>query len=245
MEILRFSIGAGETKVFVKAGRYFEVVASTNPVDVGFYDASGTQTEDARAVSAGFYAKLNYGQFEIRSDTAQSVELLVARAEAGSKQLPGVVQVVDGARERTRAGIAFGFYLNGGSAAGQYSKPTLKNKSTDTRLVLERLWVASDQAGQITLWHSDNNIPATLGNPPTSKLTGAFSAKAETRSGTTASLSTAPGLIGGVVVAANQSFVFDFREPIILDPGACFAVCSLVLGAITYLGGEFYEIPAA
>lgn len=107
MENLRFSIGAGETKVFVKAGRYFEILDAAGAVTLAFYDESGNQHNDARNVLSGTYLSERYSSFDITSSITQEVEIFVSDGNAGTKRQPGVVSVVDGERQKVAAGVCF------------------------------------------------------------------------------------------------------------------------------------------
>lgn len=109
MEVIRFAIAAGETKSFVKAGRYLEVIEATAALSIGFYDANGSQTDDATNVEAGIYAEGPYSQLEVFSATAQTIALLIAGERAGSRRQPGNVRVIDeigAACQVSSAGVA-------------------------------------------------------------------------------------------------------------------------------------------
>jgi len=95
MQNLRFSIAAGETKVFVIAGRYLEIIEATGPVTLGLYDENGSQTDDAKDVLSGTYMEGAFSQFEIFSASAQTVELFLTATRGGTRRQPGNVRVID------------------------------------------------------------------------------------------------------------------------------------------------------
>jgi hypothetical protein len=243
VEILRFNIAAGETKIFVKAGRYFEVVTAASPVDVGFYDGSGTQTEDARQVTSGFYARLDYSQLEIRSDTAQAIELLVSRAEAGSKQLPGVVRVVDQSFAKTLAGSQFYIGTSYPAQAGEQAVISLRltaaGIAAGKRLGVRRITIGSTTAGDVVLGSGSapgtaTNIGTTRGNKllqatPTAALVSAHFA---TSTGDDLSAAEMPGWsrLGSLLaVQANSSYTLEFAEPLVITGTVTLAVIGRVL----------------
>ena len=95
MQNLRFSIAAGETKVFVIAGRYLEIIEATGPVTLGLYDENSSQTDDAKDVLSGTFMEGVFSQFEVYSATAQTVELFLTATRGGTRRQPGNVRVID------------------------------------------------------------------------------------------------------------------------------------------------------
>ena len=95
MEILKFTIAAGETKRFEKAGRYIEVLEADNPLSLFFFDVSGSQADDAQGIVSGLYIEAPYKAFTVASVSAQSITLLIADGRGGSRRQPGNVAIID------------------------------------------------------------------------------------------------------------------------------------------------------
>lgn len=94
-ELLTFAIAAGETKSFVKAGRYLEVIDAGAALSIGLYDANGSQTDDFNGALSGLYLESPFSQFEVTSATAQTITLLLMDSRGGSRRQPGVVSVTN------------------------------------------------------------------------------------------------------------------------------------------------------
>lgn len=95
MEILKFSIAAGETKRFERAGRYIEVIEADSALSLFFFDENGGQADDAQGIVSGLYIEEPYKAFTVYSATAQSVTLLMSDGRGGSRRQPGNVSIID------------------------------------------------------------------------------------------------------------------------------------------------------
>jgi hypothetical protein len=83
VEILSIAIGAGESKHFHKAGRYFEVMAATSSFEIEWYDAQGTRSRGGVGMVAGVFTAHEFRGFEVSSTTAQTIQLLISDEPAG------------------------------------------------------------------------------------------------------------------------------------------------------------------
>lgn len=95
MQLLKFTIAAGETKRFEIAGRYVEIIESDAPVSLLFFDGGGGQTDDAIGAVSGLYIEGAFKAFTVSSATAQSVNLLITEGRGGSRRQPGNVSIID------------------------------------------------------------------------------------------------------------------------------------------------------
>lgn len=95
MQNLRFTIAAGETKVFEIAGRYLEIIDATGPIDIGLYDRNGSQADDGKGLLSGTYMETAYSKFELTSASAQTIELFLTDTRGGTRRQPGNVRVID------------------------------------------------------------------------------------------------------------------------------------------------------
>lgn len=222
MENLRITLAAGETKVFVKAGRYFEIIDSTGPVTIGFYDANGSQNNDATNVQSGFYLAESYSQFDITSATAQTVEVFISDASAGSKRQPGVVRVIDQGADKTSAGKQF---YQGATASAQGGLSGVIMVSPNGAIAaVKKLVLGSSIAGQVLIGRCTNNGTSySLGTPAQSKLVGGTVSAARIGLGTTAAVDPTGAELAGwtaisrVYVPANATIEVALTTPWVLS----------------------------
>lgn len=128
MELFTFNIAANETKLFAKAGAYFEIIDAAYPIDVFFYDRSGGRVDEARAALSGIYIEEQYAEFTVTNGALpQSVTLMLHTGRGGSRRQPGIVNVVDSARLQSFANQAFSGVFDipagAGAAAGVLWNP--------------------------------------------------------------------------------------------------------------------------
>ncbi|MCV2361656.1 hypothetical protein LNV08_22045 [Paucibacter sp. TC2R-5] len=215
MENLRITLAAGETKVFVKAGRYFEIIDSTAAVTLAFYDSNGSQCDDATNVLSGFFFSESYAQFDIYSATAQTVEIFLSSSAAGSKRQPGIVRVVDGERDKVISGVCFrGAPGNSGNApVCQLFNPAGSGKN---------VFVQAVRAGAL---NADSWGIRTTTTPHTTSqgqgrnldVTGADSA-AQMRVDVNPTPANQRFLASGYIAASSDTVVI-FPRPVIVRPG--------------------------
>lgn len=216
-ELLTFTIAAGETKTFVKAGRYLEVIASAAALSVGFYDRSGGQSDDLIGAVSGLYVETDFSQFEVFSATAQTITLLVMDSRGGSRRQPGVVEVIDGGRSRTLVGNAG---MGGGlvtASVGNFSYFQLWNPvGSGVRVMVKSVIVGSTTAGEVAI-RTHNAALTNLQGTPVSKLDQNLIAGLELRDGTNAAV-IGQGFIRQFVSASLSQHI-KIDEPLVLNPG--------------------------
>jgi hypothetical protein len=247
MENLRITLAAGETKVFVKAGRYFEIIDSTGPVTIGFYDRSGSQNNDATNVLSGFYLAESYSQFDIYSGTAQTVEIFISDASAGTRRQPGVVQVVDTAKATTQAGTAFAGKTDAAPAATLFGAVQLWNPAgSGKRIIVESLLITNAATAQnIIMGISPNTAPNNDG-AGTSKLSGGAAASGQIRKDAALAAIGATYWASGIVLfsaylPANGNVPRELKRPIILMPGFGLAAVGTIAATTHGCAFDWYE----
>jgi hypothetical protein len=245
MENLRFNIAAGETKVFVKAGRYFEILESSGPVTLGFYDQSGNQNNDATNVLSGTYVEDSFSQFDISSPTAQTVEILISDGKGGTRRQPGVVAVVDAGKARTLANQAFMARVSNVSGAGQYVTAQLfMPAGASRRAVVSGVTFSNSVAASVFLTLT-STAQAALGSVTqgASKLGGGAASVATTQGILAATL---PGvgfvdaqIVYQASVQAGVAQTVQFKEPVVLPPGWGLMILANATGGAQTLSGAF------
>lgn len=95
MEILTIAMQANQTRVFDRAGRYFEVIEAERPLSVWFYDQHGGRVDDMLNARSGFFIEEPFSRFEVFSASAQAVRVMVTERRGGSRRQPGDVAVIE------------------------------------------------------------------------------------------------------------------------------------------------------
>lgn len=204
MELLTFSIAAGETKHFHKAGRYFELIDAAAAVTLGFYDANGSQTDDAIGALSGMYFEAPFSSFEVTSATAQTLAVLLTDGRGGSRRQPGVVRVVDQGVEKTSEGDQHLTSLGQAAVVGANSVFALQPNGR--RLVVKKLSMGSVAAGRVQIGRVSSLGTAfgALTGLNCNKLASGAAPAARYALGTTAGLTPTPAECPGLQVLVTM-----------------------------------------
>jgi len=160
-----------------------------------------------------------------------------------SAGLFGAVNIVDGGRLRTEAGVAF--HAGGQQAllAGNNSHVQLWNKAaagSGLNLIVGRAVGATDTAATQIGFRFNNAVLTTLISAPNSKyLGGAASVNAEVRSQNNVGV-LGTGM-GSVPLAVNTPFTQQTIEPVIVPPQTGLIVANFTLAQSMYAMFDFYE----
>ena len=140
MEILRFTLGASETKIFERAGAYFELLAVGSTVNVRLLGAYGERGESMLGVEVGTWAKRKYSGVEVTNPTAtaQSIAIMVTDGEAGSNKIPGLINAQIDTATVSNLGKRFIGY---GYANGTADDGVIIDSSTGTAFAVHQIHV--------------------------------------------------------------------------------------------------------
>ncbi len=95
IELFTIPFQAGESKLFMVSGQYFELVDATNPVDVLLLSRNGEQRGIMRGAEASFHLKnTDFQQIQITSASAQTIRIGYGSGEAGTRRAAGAVSIV-------------------------------------------------------------------------------------------------------------------------------------------------------
>lgn len=143
-----FFIGAGETKVFHKSGRYLEVIAANSLLDIVMLGDAGEVMDEMRGALSGFYAEGQFRQFQLTNPTTsvQTVTLMITDGRGGSRRQPGVVTVIDQGIERVQARKAFVGRQGAPGVAATHSAIFLDPYNNATTVWVERVSVSCSTA---------------------------------------------------------------------------------------------------
>lgn len=228
MELLTFAIAANETKVFKRAGRYFEIIDAAYALNVDLYDANGGKSDGMIGALSGLFVSGSYTEFSVSNGAAaQTVTLMIHEGQGGSRRQPGVVRVVDQGSEKTIAGAQY-FGSSTRPAAG--GVVGLAGLLAGTRpLSLKRVQLGSATAGELVLW-AGTAAPATgpVSLSLRNKLLAAIATVPQRATGTAITITPSgvelPGGISyaGLYVAANGIAELPLSTPIVIPAGMWF-----------------------
>lgn len=227
IDILKGAWLAGETKTFHVNGSYFEILECAYPIDVKLLDKSGAVRSDMRQAEASFFSEgLDFQTIQITSALAQNIRSFYGDGTAGTRRTAGLVSVVDASKARTLASTAFVGAGTSPATAGQNSMVQLWNPGgSGVNLVLENLKFTGTAAAGIDMGAYITAL-ANLGTTNSPKLIGsATAAKAEVRNQANAGTLMTKYMIASYMTALAQ-VPFEFREPIVIPPGAGFLVAN-------------------
>ncbi len=228
MRNLRFTIAAGETKRFEINGRYLEIIDAQGPVNIALSDQAGGTADTATAILSGTYMGTPYSGFTVYSATAQTVELFLSNTTGGTKRQPGVVQVVDGERNKVLSGVCFSGVAQIAGAAGG-PRIQLWNGSTTRDVYLNAIRLGSSAADSWGLLTCTNVLNVAAPNAPENHDPSVgTSPETALRTDNAAQVLTGSRTYKIGYVAANADLVVVLPKPIRLRPGT---------GAVIYLVG--------
>lgn len=232
MELLTFAIAASETKIFKRAGRYFEIIDAAYALGVDFYDENGGKADGMIGALSGLFVSGPFTEFSVSNGAIpQTVTLMIHEGQGGSRRQPGVVRVVDQGAEKTLAGMQF---MTQATLAAQAAACSVVGiRSVNKTVAVKSIKIGSPVAGEIYLGTFTG--PPTVRNydvPAPSKLIGAAGSDGSVFASTIAASNGAPtvaegpgyALLGRTYLAANGSADFLPSTPILLRPGYCLIV---------------------
>lgn len=244
IDVLLGSWDAGETKTFHVNGSYFEILECAYPIDVKLLDRNGAVRSDMRQAEASFYSEgLEFATIQITSALEQNIRSFYGDGTAGTRRTAGIVEVVDGARKKTDAGMAFLACPYQSQVAGQFARCQIFNPaSSGKKIIVNQLVMTSNVQVGIALFSYDtllaNDVTATrMGSK---KLGGALGvAKVRTESSAVA--------YSGIILAnfgANPNVNTPFSlegAPIVLDEGRGMAIEAQFANTNLVMNVEFVE----
>lgn len=216
-----FSLLSKQSQVMEVKGEYFLYKSGLGPIRITPSSGSPVDLMPGQGMSG-----LKFDKFTVQDMSgANNAGFLLAGVGTWlDSRTTGIVEVVDGGKTRTLAGIAFMAVQFGQAAAGEYPHVQLFNPSTTRRLVVKQIFLSSSVAQQLllTFFHSPLTGAASA---PFNKLPGGPVSVGETRAQSSPTL-LGPGALLAPFIAANTSVTTTLTEPIILNPG-----CGMVVRA--------------
>lgn len=168
--------------------------------------------------------------------------LLIGDGDFNDNRISGSVEVIDGAKSRTIGLSAFIGLAGSAPVIGEYSKTQLWNPvGSGKRLIIEFISGTGSVSGKIDLHGSIQQMAASNGLiNPKSKLIGSIDSIAELRTLNSIDCYVGTGRLTGFYFAENGKVDFNFKEPIILNPGTGLVAASEI-GKELFVNIEYFE----
>jgi hypothetical protein len=249
MELLQFTIAAGETKRFERAGRYLEIIDASGRLNVDLSAAHGGRAASMLNALSGFFVEELHAAFEVSNPEAysQAVMLMISADKGGSRRQPGIVRVVDEGVDKTNAGTQFYGTTRRIANAAKFSLAGIMAGTKS--MTIRRVSFAAGAAGQLLVWSgtgapTDTYVSQVIRNK---KIGGAdaigtrFTALAAAQIPTVGEV---PGLtqIMAMYVPANELTQFELSTPLVLPAGSCFGVSGPAINTEVAIGFDLEEI---
>lgn len=226
---------------FGKGMNYIRLESAGSPsLSVTFENEN---TGDAVSLSLGEDAVIpEFDTLLVSHDGAgdQAVSVIVGRdVKKTSSSVAGFVEVVDGGRNRTDAGVAAFTGLGTVGVAGQYPYVQAWNPVGSGRnFIIETIKVSSPTTGDI-MFSSYNVAIGSLFRYAKNKKIGNADLAFEMRRHNQASL--VGNFFNSIRIAADRIVDFSLREPIVVPPGDSLLITHSVVASSVYAVIECYE----
>ena len=239
-KIYSYTIAAGASIQLPADGGYYKILSATGALGVARNGASGL---DGLVPGQGERENFTWLTLQDQSGAANNVRVLVADSSFVDDTIYGNVNVIDGGRLLTMADAAYVGTIFVAASVGNYSCSQLWNPPGNAKWasVSRVIFGWGSAIGTVQLRPS-NAALLTAGNisQPKKILTGSSNSTMQIRYDTPAAL---PGVsaIGVDNSAVNQPFVFEFKEPIIVQPGQGLIACKGDVNASLFCNFDFVE----
>ena len=250
MQLYDITIATNTTRQLDAPGSYFYYYSGS----AGGADSTIT----LRGVSSGLRLILKPGQaFRLPTGDVETSWILTNYANTSTiigtvmvgdgditdNRVTGSVEVIDGGKNRTLAKTAFMMKMWSAPVTAQYSHWQLWNPiNSGKNLFVEKFFVSSSTGSVATMQFGEMTAQiATLDTTPKTKNFGSgASSVAQGRVEQNISLISV-GQLGELNVGANQTFAYEFKEPIMVPPATGFGCRCSNLNTSIMMSAEFFE----
>jgi hypothetical protein len=223
-------------------GRFFKYRAGTGLIRVKLTDGAVIDLLPGQGVS-----NRNFETIEItdKSGAVNAGSILAGDFDFRDERITGTVDIVDGGRARVIANQAFfGSTELVAGGAGAAAQAQLWNKSTNKRVIIQKICVSSATAGAIGFGQAVAQLPTLAGSAGSKHVGSPASASVETRTNTAVGGLVGVGTqFGTVFIQANVSFIYKLNEPVVLEPSTGFGVWHGLTNVDLRVFFEFFEEP--
>jgi hypothetical protein len=244
IEIISGTWAAGELKTFHVNGEYLEILDAQYPCDVMLMDRTGAQLSIMNNSEASFFSrpKEGFNTVQIKSAQAQAIRIFIGSGDAGTRRISSTVQVVDGERARTNAGVMFAASGVNTPVAAQYPRVQLWNPvGSGKRLVVGRVGMSSAAVAQACVIFGSGVAEANDGTSGWvyNKLLGQAVGVAQVRWGNNAAAPTSS--MFGTRVQADQLIDWKPVGVLVINPGIGLIVGGLTVNTSVTGNFEWFE----
>jgi hypothetical protein len=229
-------LAVGEIKTINSVGTfiYYES-ASAGGADTSILVTFDTNDQIVLKVGQGQNIPRGFNVLRVKNNLGQGAiigNLVIADSGFVDNRNVGTVEVIDGGKNRSNAGIAFCAPGAAGASAGQYTIIELWNPAGSGKNAIIEQLTLSAAAATISIfagWTSTNLIGGPVSNI-TSKKAG--SANATSYVGIAFAASATPASSGTLLslnLQGNTTITYSLREPIIIPPGYGFWIGNTVV----------------
>lgn len=207
---------------------------------------SGTGAIRVRASNGGYVdllpgqgvRSLNFDSLTVqdRSGLQNAGVLIAGDFDFQDDRITGTVDVVDGGRTRTLAGIAFGASAYQAAVAGQMGAIQIWNASTTKNIIVSQLAFSSVSAQQGAVYVSGTQLLNVSATQPTNKKYGGGASVAQMRQDTHVAVP-----VGGVITNLSNNVPYKFTEPVLLTPLSGLMINLSTMNAEIAVAFEYFE----
>lgn len=243
IEIISGTWAAGELKTFHINGEYLEVLDAQYPLDIMLMDKTGAQLSIMNNSEASFFSrpKEGFNTVQIKSTQAQFIRIFVGSGDAGTRRISSTVQVIDGERQRTNAGVMFTASCTASGGAATFPLCQLWNPvGSGKRLVLGAVGVGSPVSMSVNIWSAVAAATTDISaNFILNKLLGSAVGAAQVRVMPAAALPTTSGF--GVTIPAYGYVPWKPTGVIVVSPGVGVNFAGGVVNQALTVNLEWFE----
>jgi hypothetical protein len=172
-------------------------------------------------------------------------KVVVGDGKIDDPTINGTVQIIDGSKARTMAGIAYSGSGITQAAAGVVSRVQLFNPASNTnRLIVEQITpVGASTANAMSLVFNQVALATNIEPGGIAKKAGAANSAAQINGDTSAAIGSTAAVFMWLAAQVNTSSPFRLNEPIVLPPGWGIVVWGATANVQTGCNFEWYEEP--
>ena len=227
----------GGMQIEVK-GRFFKYLSGTGPIRVRASNGGYVDLLPGQGVWSLDYSSLTV---QDRSNAQNAGVLIAGDFDFRDDRIAGTVDVVDGGKSRTAAGISFVGAANGEAKENLYCVSQIWNPAgSGKNAIIESIVIGTSEPMEVALAINENPMTKSIYRA-SNKKAGSQLSVCEMR------VDNISGVPSGVVTPfmvlfmGRESLVIKLSEPSILRPGSGVYSQGLIVGARCNAAFEFYE----
>lgn len=214
-------------------GKFFKYRSGTGPIRVRASKGGYVDLLPGQGVWSLDYNSLNV---QDRSGAQNTGVIIAGDFDFHDDRITGTVDILDGGRTRTLAGVAFGASAYQAGVAGQMGAIQIWNGSTTKNIIVGQLAFSSATAQQGAVYVSGTQLLNVSATQPTNKKYGGGASVAQMRQDTHVAVP-----VGGVITNLSNNVPYKFTEPVLLPPLSGLLVNLSAQNADIAVAFEYFE----